>query len=86
MACGTPALVASETAAGCPDAADVLLGEDIGGPDVVLRWERRIRELTGTAGALLDLRPAVAAYAAANWSWERCASRYAEILRRCTAR
>ena len=86
MACGTPALVASETAAGCPDAADVLLGEDMGGPDDVLRWERRIRQLTGTAGALLDLRPAVAAYAAANWSWERCASRYAEILRRCTAR
>jgi len=86
MACGTPALVATETAAACPDAADVLLGEDIGGPDVVPRWERRIRQLTGAAGGLPLLRPAVAAYAATHWSWERCAKRYAEILQRCTAR
>jgi glycosyltransferase involved in cell wall biosynthesis len=82
MACGTPALVAPETAAGCPDAAQLLLGEEVSGADVVPRWERRIRELTDSAGGAAALRAAVAAYAAASWSWERCAERYAELLAR----
>lgn len=85
MACGTPALVGTDTAAGCPEAAAVLLGEDTGGPDVVPRWERRIRHLTGATGNLTNLRSSVATFAAANWSWERCAGRYADLLRRCTS-
>jgi len=80
MACGTPALVGAETAAGCPDAAQVLLAEPAEGVDVVARWERRLRELTGERSALSALRAPVAAYAAANWSWERCAARYAQLL------
>jgi glycosyltransferase involved in cell wall biosynthesis len=85
MACGTPALVGIETAAGCPDAGDVLPREDVGGTDGVPRWERRIRELTAAAGRG-DLRRAAAAYAAANWSWEHCAGRYAELLRQLALR
>lgn len=85
MACGTPALVGTDTAAGCPGTAAVLLGEDTAGRDVAARWERRIMELTGAASNLPNLRPLVAAYAAANWSWERCAGRYAEILARHSA-
>lgn len=80
MACGTPALVGVETAAGCPGAGDLLPHEDLGGPDVEARWERRITELT-TAPDRGGLRDAVAAFAAANWSWERCAERYVELLR-----
>ncbi len=79
MACGTPALVGSETAAGCPDAADVLHAEDTRGPEATVRWERRIRALTMAAGRR-NLRGKVAAYAVANWSWERCAERYAELF------
>ncbi len=86
MACGSPALIGTETAAGCPDAAEVLLSEDVAGRDVAPRWERRIRQLIGTADALPELRAPVAAYAAAHWSWERCAARYAELLRRGVAR
>lgn len=82
MACGTPALVTAETAAGCPDAAHLLLAEEIGGADVAARWERRIREITCAASGPAALRAAVAAHAAASWSWERCAERYAELLRR----
>ena len=85
MACGTPALVGAETAAGCPDAAEVLLAEPAEGADVVARWERRLRELTGERRALSAMRVRVAAYAAANWSWERCAARYAQLLRECAA-
>jgi len=83
MACGTPALVGTETAAGWPDAANVLLAEDTAGADVVPRWEGRLRELTRDAAGLASLRERVAQYAAANWCWERCAARYAELLRRC---
>lgn len=82
MACGTPALVGTETAAGCPDAAAVLEAERVDGPEAAVRWERRIRELTVRGAS----RAAVAAYAAANWSWDRCAGRYAELFRQLTAR
>ena len=85
MACGTPALVGTETAAACPGTDDLLFSEDIGGRDVALRWERRIRALLADPSVLANARAQVAAYARANWSWERCAERYAEILRRCTA-
>lgn len=86
MACGTPALVGAETAAGCPEAADVLLAEPAEGPDVAGRWERRLRGLAGETAALAAMRSRVAAHAAASWSWERCAARYAELLRECAAR
>jgi glycosyltransferase involved in cell wall biosynthesis len=86
MACGTPALVGAETAAGCPEAAEVLLAEPVDGPDVAGRWERRLRALVGEPAALAAMRSRVAAHAAANWSWERCAARYAELFRECAAR
>lgn len=85
MACGTPALVAAETASACPGAAAMLAGEELGGKDAPARWERRIRELTGPGAAAAGLRAAVAAYAAANWSWERCTARYAELFERTRA-
>lgn len=83
MACGTPALVGSETAEAWPDAAQLLLAEATAGTDVVSRWELRLRELASQPARLAALRGEVAAYAAANWSWQRCAARYAEILREC---
>lgn len=79
MACGTPALVGTATAAGCPDAAAALFAEDTDGADAISRWERRIRELTSDPGRD-GLRRRVAAYAAANWSWEGCAERYADVF------
>ncbi len=84
MACGTPALVTTDTAEGCPDAAAVLPSEDVRGADAVARWVHRILELTAAGGAAQRLRPMVSAYAAANWSWGRCAERYAELFARCS--
>ena len=79
MACGTPALIGVDTAAGLPDAANVLLSEEVDGADAAARWERRVRGLVGSR-ELAALRPAVADYAAENWSWEQCAARYAAML------
>jgi glycosyltransferase involved in cell wall biosynthesis len=86
MACGTPALVGADTAAGSADAAEVLLAEDTDGTQAAARWERRILALTATREPLLALRSGAASYAAANWSWENCVQRYAELLGECAAR
>jgi glycosyltransferase involved in cell wall biosynthesis len=79
MACGTPALVGTDTAAGAPDAAAVLAAEETAGADALERWEQRIRSLMSNSPRL---RAAVAQYAATHWAWERCAQRYAEMLER----
>ena len=81
MACGTPALVSDETAAGCPEAADVLLHESLGGDDPAARWRARIEALLSDRDALAALRPRAAEFARTTWSWERTVARYAEILR-----
>jgi glycosyltransferase involved in cell wall biosynthesis len=79
MACGTPALVGEETAAGIPDSIEVLPREPVGGAHTVPRWAARIEALLGSVE---ELRPRVAAFAREHWSWERCAARYGELLAR----
>lgn len=86
MACGTPALVGEDTAAGCPAAGDALLSERVGGADAAARWAARIRALLAAPGKLESLRPHVAAFARAHWSWEQCVARYAALLRACATR
>jgi glycosyltransferase involved in cell wall biosynthesis len=71
MACGTPALVSEETAAGAPQAP--LLKEQL----ELERWVARIQN----ASEWSALRPKVAEFAREHWSWERCAQRYASLLR-----
>ena len=80
MACGTPALVAAETAAGCPAAAGVLAHESLDGADAVARWTARIEGLLASRPE----RRQVAEFARATWSWERCAETYARALQACT--
>jgi glycosyltransferase involved in cell wall biosynthesis len=82
MACGTPALVGTETAAGCPQAEGVLLAERTGTPDTVERWAARLQSLLASPQALEELRPRVARFAREHWSWEQCVARYASLLRR----
>jgi glycosyltransferase involved in cell wall biosynthesis len=85
MACGTPALVGVETADGCPEADEVLLREAAGPQDTPARWAGRIEALIASPATLKALRPRVAEFARAHWSWVQCASRYAGILRACLA-
>jgi glycosyltransferase involved in cell wall biosynthesis len=81
MACGTPALVGEETAAGCPEAADLLLREPVGEDDDAPDWRIRIASLLADEDTLRSIRPRVAEFARAAWSWDRTAERYGEILR-----
>jgi len=76
MACGTPALVSDETAAGAPDAHGLLMHE----PLVMERWVARLQALLAAPAELAALRPRVAAFAREHWSWERSAARYASLL------
>ena len=85
MACGTPALVSAETAAGCPAAGELLFREVISGSDATERWTARIHALLAAPQVLQKMRPEVAAFARREWSWERCTSRYVDILRACSA-
>jgi len=82
MACGTPALVSDDTAAGCPEAAGVLLHESLAVDDPASQWRARIAELLRQPDTLGAFRPRVAEFASATWSWERTVERYGEILRR----
>src|SRR6267143_1161467 len=82
MACGTPALVGVDTAAGCPEAGDALLSERVGGA-TAQRWAARLHALLAAPEKLEALRPRVAAFAREHWSWEQCVARYAALLREC---
>jgi glycosyltransferase involved in cell wall biosynthesis len=82
MACGTPALIGEDTAAGAPNSADVLPREPVGDAGTVPRWAARIEAFIGSA-ALEELRPRVAAFAREHWAWEQCVARYSELLRAC---
>jgi len=81
MACGTPALVGIDTAAGCPAAGELLLREDAAPADAASRWLQRVETLLVAPRRLQALRPAVAAFARHQWSWENCVARYADALR-----
>jgi len=86
MACGTPALVGTETAAGCPQAGALLLAEATGVPQALERWTARLRSLIGSRDELEALRPRVAQFAREHWSWDECTARYAALLRACAGR
>jgi len=81
MACGTPALIGAETAAGCPHADAALLAEATGGADTAERWSARLEALLASPQILAELRPRAARFAREHWSWEQCTARYAELLR-----
>jgi glycosyltransferase involved in cell wall biosynthesis len=81
MACGTPALIGAETAAGCPHADAALLAEATGGADTAERWSARLEALLASPQILAELRPRAARFAREHWSWEKCTARYAELLR-----
>lgn len=84
MACGTPALVSTQTADGCPGAP--ILSEPTGTEDTPTRWAVRIESVLREPQALRDLRPRVATFAREHWSWAQCIARYGAILRDCAER
>lgn len=86
MACGTPAMVGEETAAGCPDALRLLMVEKVGAGDTASRWARRLADLRERPERLHGMRAEVAKFARERWSWESAAAAYAELIRSLCAR
>lgn len=80
MACGTPVMVGEDSAAGCPDARNLMLVENVGASDTAARWARRLSELRENSHRLLALRSEVAKFAQEHWSWESTAAEYAKLL------
>lgn len=80
MACGTPALVGEETAAGCPQAAALLLVESLDAEGAAGRWTTRLQRIEPRSPAWLALREDVAKFALDFWSWDRAASRYRLLI------
>jgi glycosyltransferase involved in cell wall biosynthesis len=74
MACGTPALVSPETAAGAPGAG--VYAEPISEEG----WVRRIEALIADPGSLRASRERVAREASERWSWDSAADTYARAL------
>ena len=83
MACGTPALVGEQTAAGCPEAAGLLHAEPVGAGDDAARWRARIESVLAAPAALSASRSRVATFAREHWSWNDCVERYVALLREC---
>jgi glycosyltransferase involved in cell wall biosynthesis len=75
MACGTPCLVTEETRGGCLAAKPHLLSAGAGSSGFV----ERCAELGRGLPRLQAMRADVAAFAAATWSWSRCADQYLEM-------
>lgn len=86
MACGTPAMVGEETAAGCPDVRPLLMVETVGAGDTALRWAHRLAELRGQPERLRGMRGEVSKFAHERWSWESTAATYAKLIRSLCAR
>jgi glycosyltransferase involved in cell wall biosynthesis len=80
MACGTPALVGAETAAGCPEAGELLPREAVGGADTVERWTARLQAMLARPAGLEHMRAPVAEFARRQWSWEQCVERYRSVF------
>jgi glycosyltransferase involved in cell wall biosynthesis len=80
MSCGTPAMVATETARAYPPAASLVFSAKVGDAATVRRWQVRLEGILGRRGELLRRRTRVAAFARARWTWDGCAGRYLEIL------
>jgi glycosyltransferase involved in cell wall biosynthesis len=80
MACGTPALVGAETAAGCPEAGELLPREAVGTPDTVERWTARLEAMLARPESLERMRAPVAEFARRQWSWEQCVARYRAVF------
>ncbi len=86
LACGTPALVDSETARAVGAPAWAVRGCPTGGPEAVDAWTAAVREeLRAEAGRPSDRREALGRFARERWSWSATAAHYSELFRRVTA-
>jgi glycosyltransferase involved in cell wall biosynthesis len=75
MACGTPALISSETAAAVPYVRDYAFVCDAEDPSDSERWVGTLAGLL-RSGAIVQRRSEVAQFAAERWTWDQCVADY----------
>ena len=83
MACGTPAIVSTETAKAMPDASSVMYSCDVLNDD---GWTKLISDLLSDRKALKSRRTELADFARAHWSWDRCVDHYEEAFAKAIGR
>ena len=80
MACGTPCLIATETATSHPGLQQVTFAVDVELDGAEQRFWERLSILVARRTDLQTMRSTVAEFAQKNWSWDLCAEKYVEIL------
>lgn len=79
FACGTPALVSDEAAAGCEKARVLLFELPVRGTVVAERWQEGLAALFSNRPLLAARRTAVAEFSRQEWSWERAVQIYSRL-------
>lgn len=83
LACGTPALVDSETARAIGAPADTVLGCPTDGSDAIDLWASAVRRMLADPSA--PDRDKRARFAGERWTWNAAAERYSQLFRQVTA-
>jgi glycosyltransferase involved in cell wall biosynthesis len=76
MACGTPALISSDTAQGMPGVESTTFVSSVG----VEEFTEALDEILRAPEQLQARRDFVADYAHRNWDWDTCADRYCKLF------
>ena len=76
FACGTPACVSDETAAGCVAARSFVFELPVTGSDSHDIWSKYLTGLCLKLSALNDERATVSAFARKTWNWDVAVDRY----------
>lgn len=79
FACGTPALISDEAAAGCENARPFLFELPVRGQVVVERWQEGLSALLSNRALLDARRAAVAEFSRQEWNWERAVQTYTRL-------
>lgn len=81
LCCGTAVLSTTEVATACPDAAHLIRHREVPRGDAsTAEWQIALAETLGDQ-EYLDDRAQRATLALSLWSWQKCAARYAELIR-----
>ena len=84
LACGTPALIDSDTATAVAAPPHAVHAAPTTGADAIDTWAAKVRTLLADP-ARPERREAIAAFARERWSWETAAARYAALFRTVAA-
>ncbi len=80
MACGTPALISTETMNACPEIKDYVFFKDVNN---INDWSEIIEDLSKNPDLLESRRSKVSTFAKNKWSWDECSNKYYEAFKKC---